>query len=445
MSPVVGCLGIESILTANLKLPERDVLINHVIQSLAIYWTKNTDSLYSLPVQENKDSSNLTIPLKLKLVALPDWASDCGVDGSILVPRECMSRETGQISWRQVDWWLAVFLLLEGWHERLWEKTKGVIHSYSFRLRGWDSRAWDHAWVNRIAIFLRRWVERERGSLPKAKITLTHDVDAVSKTMPIRFKQAAFNLFNALRLFSRGEMQEAAISSFKAIRMLFGQGDWNVFEELLKMESDIGLSAVYHFYADDRRKTPKRWLFDPSYDISSDLLKSLLSKLQDAGHEVGLHPAFDSWRDSECIAKQKNILEESTDSIISSCRQHWLRFSWEDTWAAQSKCGIKNDSTLMFNDRPGFRNSSCLSWNPWNPKKSEPHRLRSVNSILMDSHLYDYHSLTDEKRKAEITCWVKECKEAFGECSFLWHPHTLSREYGWRGGLECLLNEISTI
>ena len=39
--------------------------------------------------------------------------------------------------------------MLEGWHERIWEKVHGCIHSYSFRLKGWDTRAWDHAWVNR--------------------------------------------------------------------------------------------------------------------------------------------------------------------------------------------------------------------------------------------------------------------------------------------------------
>ena len=100
-------------------------------------------------------------------------------------------------------------MLLEGWHERLWEKTKGVIHSYSFRLADWDSRAWDHAWVNRIAIFLRKWVKRENewddaflGPIPSAKLTVTHGVDAVEKTIPIRFKQGTFNLFNAIKLSS---------------------------------------------------------------------------------------------------------------------------------------------------------------------------------------------------------------------------------------------------
>ncbi len=383
-------------------------------------------------------------------IELPIWAEDCGVKGKILVPRECAASNLGPNFWKEVDWWLAVFLLLEGWHERLWEKTKGVIHSYSFRLTGWDSRAWDHAWVNRIALFLRKWVTRENnsvdalvGPLPGANLIVTHDVDAVEKTIPIRFKQGAFNLFNVIKLSSRGKIVEAANSCRKAMRMIFGQGDWNEFDELLRMEANAAVSAVFHFYADDRRKTIKRWLFDPGYDVSSDELKALMFRLRDDGHEVGLHPAFDAWRDSELIANQRKILEKNTGSTILSCRQHWLRFSWEETWTAQYKGGIKKDSTLMFNDRPGFRNSACLSWNPWNPKGSKPHPTTSISSVLMDSHLYDYHSLTDDERKAEIIRWTRECRAVEGQCCFLWHPHTLNEEYGWRGGLECLLNEVA--
>ena len=279
--------------------------------------------------------------------------------------------------------------------------------------------------------------------IPSAKLTLTHDVDAVKKTIPIRFKQGSFNLFNVLKLSSIGKIVEAAYTFRNALRMIFGQGDWNEFDELLQMEANAGVSAVFHFYADDRRKNIKRWLFDPGYDISSEELKTLIFRLRDDGHEIGLHPAFDAWRDSELIANQRKILEKNIGSSILSCRQHWLRFSWEKTWGAQSKGGVKKDSTLMFNERPGFRNSTCLSWNPWNPKDSKPHALSSINSILMDSHLYDYRSFTEKDRNAEITRWTRECRAVGGDCCFLWHPHTLNEEYGWRAGFEFLLKELS--
>ena len=118
----------------------------------------------------------------------------CGVDSQLLIPRELVQEGN---DWQNVDWWLAAFLLLEGWHERLWKLQHSPIHSYSFRLKGWDVRAWEHAWVNRIGLFLRAWAIQQSedgdtgklGPLPNTKIHMTHDVDAVAKTLPIRLKQ----------------------------------------------------------------------------------------------------------------------------------------------------------------------------------------------------------------------------------------------------------------
>ena len=426
------------------------MLVRHVLSSLNIYWIGNSKQLLLLPVNNLQSNSKVSIPLKLKEVKLPCWANDCGVNGKILVPRECINLCSEEVDWQKVDWWSAIFLLMEGWHERIWEKTHGVIHSYSFKLKDWDTRAWDHAWVNRIALFLRKWFlfhfDKRKSffeELPKSNFILSHDVDAVSKTLPIRLKQTVFNLFNALRFLSIGSVTNSIKKCGQSFRMLFGNENWWVFEKLLEMEKELEIKAVYNFYADGRPKNLKRWLMDPSYDISSDRLKSLLAKLKSGGHEVGLHPTFDAWSDSKLLNDQKLLLEESLGSMVTSCRQHWLRFSWSKTWKAQSRAGIERDSTLMFNDRPGFRNSAALSWNPWDPETSKIHVMKSVNSLIMDSHLYDYQSFSSKERSDQIKRWTNECRSVHGECSLLWHPHTLTNDYGWEQGFKILLQSSS--
>ena len=47
------------------------------------------------------------------------------------------------------------------------------------------------------------------------------------------------------------------------------------------------------------------------YNIKSERLKSLLNELKDAGHEVGLHPTYDSWNDSELIEDQRKPWRKS--------------------------------------------------------------------------------------------------------------------------------------
>ncbi|MEC8866919.1 MAG: hypothetical protein VXX20_10545, partial [Verrucomicrobiota bacterium] len=105
-----------------------------------------------------------------------------------------------------------------------------------------------------------------------------------------------------------------------------GFDDWWLFEKLLKLEKEFDVKAVYNFYADERPKNLRRWLMDPSYEISSHRIKALLLEIKKAGHDIGLHSSFDSWNKAKNLKEQKLLIENSLGSEVSSCRQHWLRF-----------------------------------------------------------------------------------------------------------------------
>lgn len=433
---------------ARLALPPRGAVEQHLLIALKRYWPLGSGALRELPVSA-KSINHCSIPLRLASVRLPEWAAACGVDGAILVPQEASSVDD---SWQQVDWWLAAFLMLEGWHERLWEEWHGPIHSYSFRLNGWDERVWQHAWVNRIALFLRVWAAKIAntradellGPLPKPEFLMTHDVDAVEKTFSIRFKQGAFNLINAFRGLMRGDFQKTSFHVSKSCCFLFGREDWWTLDNLLDIENDYKLCTRYHFFADKRTKSIKRWLFDPGYDISSLQIRTFILRLKTAGAEVGLHPSFDSWQDAEKIHKQKKNLESEAGLSCNSVRQHWLRFSWRNTWAAQEEAGIREDTTLMFNDRPGFRNSAAISWCPWQPAKKAAGHLLALPTLIMDSHFYDYSSMTDDARCQDMGSWIQECRAVSGQSAVLWHPHTLTNDYGWSQGFHELASMIAS-
>tara|TARA_A100000171_G_C2138049_1_gene152037 strand:+ start:4627 stop:5946 length:1320 start_codon:yes stop_codon:yes gene_type:complete len=430
-----------------LAIPSATEIKKHVMTALARYWPKGQDSLSTLPVSLQTEVT-LQLPLKLIEVHLPDWASTCSVNNALLIPQEIAPADK---DWRKVDWWLCAFLLLEGWHERLWEQKHGPIHSYSARLKNWDERMWQHAWVNRIALFLRLWAAKTEGvpsehllgPLPKTEFLMTHDVDAIAKTGPIRIKQGVFNLVNAVRAAGTGNIQTAARKAVKAWRFVFSQDDWWTLDALLETEVRHQLHARYHFYADQRSKTVKQWLFDPGYDINNFRVRSFLSKLTNAGATIGLHPSFDSWQSPQLIQQQKANLETSSTQSCHSCRQHWLRFSWHDTWAAQEQAGIDNDTTLMFNDRPGFRNSAAVNWHPWNYAKGTANELTALPTIIMDSHFYDYHQYeTSDQRHNAMLHWIAECQIVGGQAALLWHPHTLTEDYGWGEGFQHLVSII---
>lgn len=417
----------------------------HVLTSFQRYWLEGEEKVWALPVPKIEFSSGCSLP-HYTLVELPDWAQSCGVDRNLLVPvAACVHPEMP--FWQEVDWWLAAFLMLECWPERNIESHQGPIHSYSLRLKGWDSRVWDRAWVNRIALFLRIWAAREAdippdvlfGPVPAPEIFLTHDVDAVAKTMPIRLKQSAFNIVNAARQILKFDLGGAFGRISVAIRFLLGSEDWWRFDQLLEMERRFGIAAKFNFYADCRKKNLKRWLLDPGYDLSDQKIRRLIARIKASKGAIGLHPTFDSWDSKDRIREQKKRLTQIAGVPILSCRQHWLRFSWCKTWSAQERAGLELDSTLMFNDRPGFRAASAIVWRPWNLSGAMPHSIKAIPTVLMDSQLYDYDCLDADKRKKKIKYWLDEIRMVGGQADVLWHPHTLTRDYGWIEGFKQLI------
>ena len=437
-------------------LPCRPALTSHVLGSLQCYWPKNEDCVAALALESRAQPKEIKLPLRLRDIEVPEWAAVCAVNGKLLVPEESFPQVQNQAEgdqWQEVDWFLAVFLMLEAWHERIWEYKHGPIHSYSFRLRGWDERAWDYAWVNRIALFLREWAAKKAGviseellgPLPRAEVVMTHDVDALAKTIPIRIKQTAFILLNAAQEILEGRLKIGVKRMWHAANFFFLRTDWWTFDELLAAERAAKIRAIFNFYANSRPKTLKAWLFDPNYDHSSHRVTELMKSLRKAGHEIGLHSSFDSWAKSEEIAFQKKALEEASEARVATCRQHWLRFSWRTTWAAQGNAGLEKDITLMFNDRPGFRNSAAIEWHPYNANTSAPVGLKARPTILMDSHLYDYRRISPEQRSSLIGRLVNECGAVYGQAAVLWHPHTLSADYNWRQSFYVLLDNLQPL
>lgn len=423
-----------------------ETLRAHVIGALKRYWPTGADRLEHLPIVRLPFPKVAEIP-KPVMVVVPNWAANASVDRTLLVPKEaCVSGE----GWENVDWWLAIFLMLEGWHERAWELNNGCIHSYRLRLKNWPDIWWNRAWVNRIALFLRAWAARYAGTseeflfgkLPHPEIVISHDVDAVSKTLPIRLKQTAFNGFNALRIVSTGRFSDAGKRISAAIRFLFRHEDWWLLDEVVALEQDAGIRAEFNFYADDQAGSLKKWLFDPGYDASDQRIREFVDRVTRDGWSVGLHPSYDNWKDAPRLRAAREQLSTILGINVTSCRQHWLRFSWHRTWKAQQTAGMERDTTIMFNDRPGFRAAAALQWRPWDSDEGAEHKLYELPTVFMDSHFYDYQPVSSTERRNAMKYWIDETKAVSGQIALLWHPQTLSESYGWRSGFKDLLTLI---
>ncbi len=426
----------------------RNDLTTYVLEAGRRYWPAG--AVPDDPCREDIDPGELGSDWCY--VELPEWAADIGIDGRLLVDRRSIASGPGT-DFERCDWFLAGFAHLSGIAQVKIERSLGPAHSYSFRLKGIPSDLFDRAWANRIMLFIRRRAARLAGKeedaflgpMPEGQITLTHDVDALDKTVAIRLKQGLFNLFNLVRLLARGDIREARSAALGASRMVFARLSYDHLETVAEMAEARGLISAFHLYAGRGAGNPglRKWLFDPSYRIDDPRLLSFVRKYKERGFEFGLHPSFESWNSTASITREKEALERTLGVNAKTVRQHWLRFSWEGTWRAQSESGLSVDSTLGFNDRSGFRAGAALTYRPWDFVRNRPHDIAVLPLVLMDSHLYDYSPMTPTSRRAAMAGILGEVMRVGGEGAVLWHPHALASDYGWREGFEDLLDLIS--
>lgn len=417
------------------------------VAALRSYWPDDAGPIGALPMPRLQAPSAEPLPPKVEMVALPDWALDLAPTEGLLVPSHRIAPGDGP-AWSRTDWLAAAFWFLNATAERAWEDQHGPIHSYSYRLTGFDPRLWQHAWANRVALFLRRWAirdgatEEQLGPLPEAEIILTHDVDAIEKTLPIRLKQSAFCAFNVLRSLRDGRWRQAGSKVGAGARFLLGRANYWHFDEITSLENELGVRSCFFVYGGGGGylRKPRKILFDPMYRADEPKLVNELRKLHKQGWIIGLHQSFDAFESSDTMRHEKVNLENALELPMSCCRQHWLRFSWRQTWQAQQAAGLRLDMTLGFNDRPGFRNGAALQFRPWDNSPSlTPLEVESVPMILMDSHVYDYQPLERDQRLRAMQALLDEVRFVRGTASVLWHTQVLASDYGWGDGFRDLL------
>ncbi len=427
----------------------REQIMGFVIDAGSEYWPSGGELLRALPVPEVASEASI----ETMRVPLPEWGlSHIKNAPAYILVEQAFVAEGDAPQWQRCDWWSAAFSYMNGLAERKIEKVNGPGHSYTQKLPGFDPERFDRPWVNWIFLFLRNWVahldgrgEHEIfGSLPTPRIVLTHDVDALSKTLPLRIKQCAFNGVNAFRLAGRGRFGDALRSCIQAFRFAVLPGRYDQLKNLMDIEASRDVRSTFFFHGGaGLRRSMRKWLFDPGYDVSDTGVTGRISSLKAGGWLIGLHPGFETYNSVSGITAEREKLESAAGQDISRCRQHWLRFSWEQTWDAQERAGLKEDHTLGFNDRPGFRVSAALCFHPWSVAGQKQHDLQIVPFALMDSHLFLYGMMAQDARRRVIDTYIDEVAAVGGVAGVIWHQRVLHSDYGWGDEYKYLLRKMA--
>jgi hypothetical protein len=197
----------------------------------------------------------------------------------------------------------------------------------------------------------------------------------------------------------------------------------NTFDWLMDVSEANNLQSAFYFICGGNHPN------DVDYQPEHPVIRNLMRRIHDRGHEIGLHPSYNTFQQPELIKQEAEHLkricaEEGIEQSQWGGRMHYLRWEQPMTMRAWANAGMNYDSTLGYADRPGFRCGTCHEYPAFDPVAQEQLSLRIRPLVVMECTVIDsvYLGLgvTDEaedKIKQLKNC----CRRVGGNFGLLWH------------------------
>jgi hypothetical protein len=337
------------------------------------------------------------------------------------------------------------FVFLSRYEEYKSEQNGKLIYSYSLNHPREDKSSFLIPIVNIIfneleAFLILHYPDLKFGERVEPYIELSHDVDYIEKTLPLRLKQTAFNGYNTLKAIAEPKIFIKKI--IKTFCFLFSSPSYWCFDYWQKIENTHNKKSTFYVYAKVGKVSFRKWLLDPSYDIANNkILQKKLKQLNDDGFEIGLHGSYESANDFEKLKHEKETLEKALGFEITKTRQHWLNYFEDVTPYSHSKL-FKFDSTLAWNDIIGFRSGIASKYKPFDFKEEKAFDHQIIPQIIMDSNVYDYANDERIYEKARNILTLSKTISKNTYVSISWHQRVCSADYNWHLFYEDLLSSL---
>jgi hypothetical protein len=219
---------------------------------------------------------------------------------------------------------------------------------------------------------------------------------------------------------------------------------YNTFDWLMDVSERHGIASAFYFFALEEPSA-----LDGHYTLHDPWIESLLQRIHARGHEIGLHPSFDSHLDPDRTrAEFARLLQAAEQHGISQDgwggRQHYLRWENPVTWSNWEAAGLDYDSTLAYADAIGFRAGTCHEFPAFHLLERRPLRLQERPLHVMDATLFEYMKLAPDAAFETVAAVAGECRRYGGTLSLLWHNSSLpsARQKRW---YEALVASVAVV
>lgn len=257
------------------------------------------------------------------------------------------------------------------------------------------------------------------------EMKVSHDVDSPSRYWFISFKQLIVRM--GAEILKRGNIINALYAPwiyFNSGKLLHSKDPSNTFDWIMKISEENNLKSAFYFISG--RTEPK---LDAVYEIEHEAIRKLMGEIHSRGHEIGLHPSYNTYLNNEALSKElirlKNVCKE--EKIFQNTwggRMHVLRWEQPKTMNVLEKAKLDYDTTMTYPDRAGFRSGTCFEYPAFDPISDNKLNLRIRPLIAMEGTIiYDrYMGLgTGEYAFKKLKELKDKCRKVGGCFTLLWH------------------------
>ena len=303
--------------------------------------------------------------------------------------------------------------------------------SHAYR-HGYLERPIVDEWLNVLGQVIQRVWSSIELKQHEFSIKVSHDVD-----IPSRY---AFQNLKGLIRTMGGDvlLRKDFISALKApwIKLnsqhsIHPADPANTFDWLMKKSEENDLTSAFYFIC-GRTDASK----DAKYDPEMPQIRALMREIHQRGHEIGLHPSYNTYSNPKEIAKVADRLrriceDEGIHQREWGGRMHFLRWDQAITQKAWADAGMTYDSTLSYADRPGFRCGTCFEYPAFDIASNQQLSLRIRPLIAMDCTVIADRYLglgSTDAAYAKFNELKYRCKQVGGVFTLLWHNSFFSCE-----------------
>ncbi len=241
-----------------------------------------------------------------------------------------------------------------------------------------------------------------------SRLFLSHDIDLVN---------------NAWKEDGKHALKNGRPDRFAGLlwRQFMGRPDWLNTDQLMTFDLMHGMPAVFFWIP--RQSQQQEQPADADYSLNDGQIRNAMDRIEHAKEfELGYHASFHG----EFLSER-----EQFPFPVAINRQHFLHFRLPSLFDRIEGAGFAADASLGFSERPGFRNSYALPFQPWSVAKRQAYNFIEIPLHLMDA-TFDYYWMPpgngDSATTREKAAYARSCGLKFltrnakgGLISLLWH------------------------